>query len=309
MMNRFRNWAIILLIGAFAFVVGLCFLSSWVEKEKASKAPVKINSEASRARLNESTVVPDSPLRELYPAEFSTIENPHLRRFVDRRCNQSRVPPDISSQIPTVSLPREVDAVIGVLRDRLDDDSVRHEAAELLRRSEYNQLYQELFAILESSLESDRFRSWSAQHLGVLVNNDAVNSETKEVIAAKLNTVRVKDTGILLKRESLWALLCMHDPISVSETIRVLENPQSTDVRMLDLYVRGAHRLELKGSLVNIRKLASESKSEAVCLASIQALVHWNDQESIPSMKTLENSGSFPVRNAAHVALSKLGSK
>ena len=59
-----------------------------------------------------------------------------LTALVDRDAGR-RVTPDIATRIPFVRHEEDVPAVVSVLLDAEDDDTARHEAAALLRRSGY----------------------------------------------------------------------------------------------------------------------------------------------------------------------------
>jgi hypothetical protein len=71
------------------------------------------------------------------------VQTPEFAAFVDRNA-RGRVTPDITSRIPRIRDDEDVPAVVSVLLDTEDDDTVRNEAANLLRRSEYPALTDDL---------------------------------------------------------------------------------------------------------------------------------------------------------------------
>ena len=106
---------------------------------------------------------------EYAPPEVSA---PGLRGLVDRRLTlDERVPANITSVIPEVKDAGDLAVLIKLLSDPGEPDTVRHEVANLLRRSDYPGLETALLAVLENPAEKARFRGWAVQHLGGLFSS------------------------------------------------------------------------------------------------------------------------------------------
>jgi hypothetical protein len=63
------------------------------------------------------------------------VDDNKLAAVVNREATGQRVFNDMTARFPRVTSARDLAAVVGVLKDSQDDDTVRHEAVSLLARS------------------------------------------------------------------------------------------------------------------------------------------------------------------------------
>ena len=96
------------------------------------------------------------------PRHVST--SPILNAFLHGDDPTERVPADFSVRMPDVTDPGDVSAVRRVMRDRQEPLSVRHEAAELLRRSRAPGFVQDLEEIYRDGDEHPTMRAYVLQY-------------------------------------------------------------------------------------------------------------------------------------------------
>jgi len=206
---------------------------------------------------------------------------------------------DISSRLPRIQHKEDTDAVRTVLLDSKDNDTVRHEAAELLRRSGYDTT-DDLVGILEDPEEKERFRSWAVQHL--YLNSKGASSEKRERIV-QMQREALQDRHVGVRREALLALVRTGDPKGKETAIRWLTDEDATKVR--DLAIRCVRELDLREHIPTIRKYLRD-ENEVVRIAAIVTLSQWGDEESRPAIEEAAKSGSFRLRRCAELALKRL---
>jgi HEAT repeat protein len=127
---------------------------------------------------------------------------------VDRN-TEERVSADITSSIPRIRRDEDIPAVVSVLLDAKDDDTVRNEAVSLLRRSGYPRLTDDLVKVLNNPDEGPRFRAFCVQHLWQ--NGRSAGPEELERITAELLPA-LGDRHLPVRREALLALVRLRDP-------------------------------------------------------------------------------------------------
>ena len=139
------------------------------------------------------------PLKAAYlPPEVSCFE---LRKLVDRRCStEERVYGSTTGAILDVKDERDLKALVQVLSDPEEDETVRHEIANVLFRSEFAGLEAALFRIVENPTEKSLIRGWAVQHLGkVLASGRSADAST-----ALIERIRplLTDRHIEVRREA-----------------------------------------------------------------------------------------------------------
>ncbi len=224
---------------------------------------------------------------------------PELANLVDRDAME-RVTPDITSRIPSVRHEEDVAAVGAVLKDSQDDETVRNEVANLLRRSGYRRLTDDLVAVLENPEEGQHFRAFCIQHLWMNVEKAA--PDERDTIGSKLREA-ITDRHVPVRREALLALVRMRDPKGEETAVEWLTAEKADGIR--DAAIRCVRELGLREHTPTIRKYLRDG-NEVVRIAAIVTLSQWGDEESRPAIEEAAKSKSFRLRRCAKMALKRL---
>ena len=203
-------------------------------------------------------------------------------------------------------LPRPEDraAIIAVLRDPAEDDTIRNHAANILRNAGYERLTVELRGILENSVESSKFRGWAMQHLGVAWL-DAVRTQASDALSLRdFLVAKVTDRDASVRREAVLALCRGSDPAGFAAVHAWFDDPAQK--AMLDLAVRLAGENNLRDCLPSIRRLAASEEDDGVRIAAIRVLAQWRDQESRSVIAAAQKAKTTRVQKVAAAALSVL---
>jgi len=290
---------VVLGVGALVAVA----LALWVAfKERTRHQPTSPPGEAQKtdavqSTLSGSNVAAADPVEAPYSTP-STMA-PELAALVNRNA-QDRVTGDITSKIPRIRNEEDVSAVVYVLLDTQDDDTVRNEAANLLRRSGYEGLTGDLIKVLDSPEEGARFRAFCVQHLWMNVKkagpdeHDRIRSKLYEALA---------DRHVPVRREALLALVRMRDQKGEETAVQWLTAEKVEGVR--DAAIRCVAELGLREHTPTIRKHLHD-EDEVVRIAAIVALSQWGHEESRPAIEEAAKSTSFRLRRCAEMALKRL---
>jgi HEAT repeat protein len=234
---------------------------------------------------------------EYFPA---TTRDPSLAALVDRDA-EDRVSADITSRIPRIRHDEDIPAVVSVLLDTKDDDAVRNEAANLLRRSDYPRLTDDLIKVLNSPDERPRFRAFCVQHLWQ--NTETAGPAELDGIEAALHSA-LEDRHAPVRREALLSLVRMRDPKGEETAVKWLLDEHADGVR--DAAIRCVRELDLREHIPTIRKYLRDG-DEVIHIAAIVTLSQWGDEASRPAIAEAAESNSFRLRRCAEMALKRLG--
>ncbi len=236
-----------------------------------------------------------APVPAIPPASRSTASlHGFLAVFVDRQASTARLPPDLMQRLPVTCSAEELAAIEGVLLDGQDDDSVRNEAANLLRRQHDSSLNLLLLRILDRTAERPRFRSFAAQHLGVSLMEDPAN----DVIARRL-TLTLRDADRSVRREGLFALAQIRDASAIQAVRNALTDPSWSIDR--DLCIRLAAELDLRDQVGVIRE-ELRAPAPAVRISALRALAAWRDLASSDAFRQAAESSNPEIRAAGQYA-------
>jgi len=229
-----------------------------------------------------------------------TFRNPKLRTLVDRDAGGS-IPVNITTEIPRVTHPDDLAALGVLLQDVSADDTVRNEAANLLRRSEHPGLVDMLMKVLGNRKEGDRFRAFAVQHLWQSVASGRSSGRAK--VAARLRDA-LGDRSVAVRREALLALVRLKDPKGreVAELWLTADNVDE----LRDAAIRCIQQLGLREHIPSIRRHLKD-EDEVVRIAAIVALSQWGDAESKPAFEEAAKSESVRLRRCGEAALKRLG--
>ncbi|MCY3019445.1 MAG: HEAT repeat domain-containing protein [Planctomycetota bacterium] len=224
----------------------------------------------------------------------------------------------MNSGIPKVLHPEDYPLLVAVLTDPTDDDTARNEVANLLQRSKYPGLADALCKVLDNPEEKPRFRSFAAQHLGLLAASDDAAQGEKAV--AKLHAC-LADRDVPVRREALLALVRKKDPQAIEAAVAWLTAPppsplppgarepetgnQKPETVVVDLAIRCVYELGLREHIPTIRKYARDP-NDVVRIAAIVALSQWGDEESRPAFEEAAQSKTVRLQRAGKAALERL---
>ncbi len=250
-----------------------------------------------QAHLLESRVDIAEPEKVAYSAPPTAA--PEIAAFVDRNA-EGRVTADITSRIPRIRHDDDIPAVVSVLLDTEDDDTVRNEAANLLRRSGHSGLTDDLLRVLDDQKEGARFRAFCIQHLWM--NVEKADPAGRAKIGSELREA-LSDRHIPVRREALLALVRMRDPKGRETAVEWLTAEKADGLR--DAAIRCVRELGLRDHIPTIRQYLPD-KNDVVRIAAIVTLSQWGDEESRSGIEEAAKSRSFRLRRCAEMALKRL---
>lgn len=307
-MSSQRRTALVVLSGALlAIGAGLVWYGSSLNDGDAQTA---------RSGLAGSAAVENAELARSMRSALPAGTRPALLAFVDPEA-ATRLPVDFPYQVERVSDPAEVNAVVAVLRDTAEGDTIRHEAANLLRRSAYPELEQVLIECLRHPNEQERFRSWAVQHLFMVFEERKAGDPST---AASLLVPLLEDPQPAVRREALLSLHRLHSAAPANpETRTVAGDVVATAARWLadpatvDLALRVLREREAKAYVPQVRAiLADESAAPPARIAAMVTLSEWNDaasREAIAQIAQLpDQPTNFRLRRSAQMALERFAS-
>jgi HEAT repeat protein len=330
----------------FIFVVcgSLAALAFWAFRAAPLPKPDPVATQAipdlSKPELVKAAVEvpkPHQPDRRYVPP---AVRDKSLQTLVNRRA-ENRVAGDISARIPEAS-PEDFPALLKVLQDSEDDDTVRHEVANLLRRSKCPGLPQSLLQVLNNPAEQPRFRSFAMQHLGGLAAD--MDDDARQPLLAKMRTA-LADKHYQVRSQALQNLLRLKDPQAgqtaakwltdyppappasnpggtppnnplkntvqpeslQSQVIQRAANPEAERGTLVKQAIECVHDLDLKEHLPAIRKYARDPDI-IIARAAIVALADWRDAESLPVMQAAADSKDPLLSRCGKAALERMRS-
>jgi hypothetical protein len=238
-----------------------------------------------------------------HPPQLATTTG-HLPIFVNRKTTEKRVTSDISTRLRQVSHETDLTALASVVLDIKDSDTVRHEAIEILRRSSYPLLNDLLIAVFSRDDESERFRSFLAQHIGLALAD--ARDERQGTLLHVCRAAFAGDRHLAVRRQMLQNLFRQHDEpiITLLKTEGLTGN---RTIGMRDLAIRYLHDLDVRSAIPAIRDfIASDDEVQAV--AAIYVLGAWRDGGAKNSLLDAARSNKPRIKRAAEAALVALGS-
>ena len=187
------------------------------------------------------------------------------------------------------------------LLDQNGEDVIRHELANLLRRSGYKQLTDNLIAILNNTEESERFRNFAVQHL--FSNYADADADERARILGSLRSC-LNDRHTAVRREGLYGLY----RIGERDTLTIAQQWLADDLDdgTHDLAIRVLRESKYTAALPQMRKISTSSKAEPIRIAAITTLGAWQDAQSERLLVDLQRSESVRVQRACQLALRRI---
>jgi len=276
--------------------------------EPAVISPAKSNKEAEVVQPVQPTATPllTQPENKVSPPPVAppvVIEHPLLQRFVDKNAT-NRLPTNFPEQVPTLVSDEEKTAVLFVLHDHTDSDTIRNEAANLLRRSSIKNLSGHFLTVLDAPGEKSRFRSFVVQHLGDLMvdylSSTDMEAMTKSGAIRERLVKALTDQDLFVRRESVFALTRVRDP-KVTAVIRSgLQDPAWSGAT--DLLIHCAYDADLSDLIPAIRPFAYDTQ-DVVRIAAINVLAQWKDSASRPAFEEASRSSVQRIQRAGTLAM------
>lgn len=195
----------------------------------------------------------------------------------------------------------DLDLVLNVLLNRNEDDTIRHESANLLIRHDYPGLAKTFEGIVMDKGDNPRFRSFAVQYLWRIASS--TNEADRREIAACLRT-SLLDGPLPVRREALLALSRGGDADARAYAVGLLRDGVAGD-GMRDLAVRVIREASMRGHIESIRSLVS-STDEAEQIAALVTLGKWEDREARPAIEAACKSQNERVSRAATAALAAI---
>ena len=235
-----------------------------------------------------------------------SLVSPAVTRFCDQSLPLGdRLPADFSARVPRVDDAKSVGLVLALLSDRSQSEALRHEAGCLLERSERAEVLPVLMALVVDARETDRFRAFIAQHLGLVIQTPFVPPDN---IIATLRALVVDATAPSgVRSEALLGLLLAHDAAMMQEVGQAdLAAPQWSELSDLVIRcIRSWYETGRRVRIASVRAALSE-RNGAGAAAAAYVLGEWRDIESRTTLNVAAQSNDRMLQQAAVAALHKL---
>ena len=228
--------------------------------------------------------------------------NPHRSELLTAFLlgNDTTLLPMISSDIPFISDPRDIDAVVESLFNTSLSDAFRNEYVNLLRRSSYHDLDEKLLAIWKNPHDSPVMRQFALQHLGVSYRDSTINNTTLESLFLGL----LSSPTEFEQRESFFALSAKSHPASNACVATISHSISSC--RFLDLVVFHAEKNSLSIPDDDLIQLLNHP-DEAVAISTISFASKSHPSDAVIRLiEKLTSSESKLVSKSASIACTKL---
>jgi HEAT repeat protein len=267
--------------------------------DQAPKKPE--NSTKPDASEGETKGAGGSTAGQAWVAPPVTVTDPELARLLDPNA-RDRVTPDLDARIPTIS-PEDLPAALIVFRNPKEDDTVRHELANLLRRSNYPRLTEDLIEILNNQEESERFRDFAVQHLFL---NAEEQPEQRDKVLPVLHGA-LEDRHDKVRAEALLALCRLRAERGQATALAWLRDASPAQDGVRYQAIRCVHLLGLRETMPELRRLAAEG-SESERIKAIVALADWKDDSIRPLLEEIAQAqdASQALKSCATGALKRL---
>jgi HEAT repeat protein len=236
------------------------------------------------------------------------VKDEALQKLVNRSLPANeRLDAEMVSRYPRVEHAEDYPALLGVLADTEDDDTVRHEVANLLTRSEYPGLAEALMGVLRAQDEGARFRAFATQHLGGLLDRKGtplLDATAAAKVTEYLHEL-LEDRDVEVRREALWALTEQQDTKAQRRALEILRGTGKDAPALHYLAIRVLHKFDRSDLIPEIRPFA-RSSDEATRIAATVALSLWGDEESRAAFDEGASSPIPRIRKASQQALERL---
>ena len=297
------SWAIAVL-GILALTITL----SW---RLTTRTPVDAHRQSSGTQAPaithaETEVVPRSPPQALaaLPAITSPV-SPHLALTADRSQDpMDRLRPLVDGTVNILGEPQDVLLMRRILCDPAEGDTIRNEAANLLLRSASGSgmadLAGDLIGVLAQEGEQARFRSFAAQHLGLIweAEGHAADTPAHHALVAALT-----DRHVPVQRNAVQALARGGDDRARRAVQAWLADAQATAYHDLACRLVADHGWHSQLPRLQALLLAADP---VVQIAAVDALRRLGDRSSVDLLRQMAASNQPRLAAAAQQAVAEL---
>ena len=213
-----------------------------------------------------------------------------------------RVSSDITTRIPVLRNDAEIREVTRIFLDGGDSESNRHEAAEMLLRTNVPGLVDSIASVLAKPEEQEVFRSYCIQYLW----KRSKTAEEGEL--GRINELldgALRDKGTPVRREALLALVRLKSETGKRTAVQWLLDSSEDAAKVRDLAIRCVSELDLREYIPEIRKYVRHP-DPVIRIAAIVALSEWGDEDSRAVFTEAANSENPRLQNAGKLALRRL---
>ena len=280
-----------------------------------------------------ATVTVKAPVAPERPYSPPVVRDARLRALVNRDAHD-RIPSDISARLSEVS-PEDFPALLQVLTDPKDDDTVRNEVANLLVRSKCPDLPQTFIKVLDNPDEHARFRFYAMQFMGNYVAAPDSDDSVRLLLLAKIKS-SLSDKDFEIRSQALQHLVNLNNPVGQQTAVKWLTDyplaptqeaapqadPADKNTKPIESlrgpdFQRGTiikqciecvAKLGLKEHIPTIRKYVSDPNA-SIAEAAIIALTNWGDTESLPAMIEAAKSKDPLLRHCAKDNIDRMQQK
>ena len=256
-------------------------------------------------------VLPESEPKKYYVPP--PVKDKKLAALVNRDA-KDRIFTNMAARFPEVQHPEDFPALLSVLTDVKDDDTVRHEVAFLLMRSHCPDLVSIFFKILDSPEEQPRFRAFTMQYLFEMVQEFSNQSATEQLLTAKMRA-SLDDKNFEVRTQALQNLCRLKDEVGLQTAVKWLDysnyKPVSTEkteferATILKQAIEQIHAAGLKEHLDEIRQHVKDANA-IIARAAIVTLADWKDTESLPLFQEAAKSSDPLLKSCAQTAIKKM---
>jgi HEAT repeat protein len=170
--------------------------------------------------------------------------------------------------LPAPQLGKDGDVAVDHMRDAAirdaistyGDESARNQKLNVLAQEEDERLFDVLLDIMENPKESERMRSWAAQHVGMQWERMHDSDSGADVMAQLDRMAAGRTESALPEREAIYALAQSTDPAARAMVRREVDKMFATgDRKRLDLAMRLSRELGWKAYLPRIKPFMQDA--------------------------------------------------
>jgi HEAT repeat protein len=233
------------------------------------------------------------------------IRDPKLAKIVNRSLPlDDRLAVLKADMLSRPNDPQEVAALISVVGDPLDDETIRDELAGMLYQFDLPGFVETLTRVIESEPQHPRFRTKATQYLGWSLAGIVTEGEKRNRIIAKLRQL-LEDRDVSVRREAQRALVSQRDTKGSEAAVKWLLPPSSGSDDLREVAIRCVHDLDLREEIPAVRQYVRDP-TPSVRIAAIEVLGAWGDEASRSVFEESANSKLPVVQAAGKAALNNL---
>jgi len=217
-----------------------------------------------------------------------------------------RLAPILEQRLVAVDGEADREALHQVLLDPDDDDTIRHEVTNLLRRIDDPKVESLLNAVLDDRRNLERFRFFATQHLGEIYKEAVEKKKAADAdrLRTRLRDLLASDRHAYVRRQALLSLAQTKDQPALDEARRILRQ-EPDEHPLMDVACRVAGECRLEDSFAALRSKA-RSTVQIVRLRAVGELGSLKDAASREAFVEASQSTDRQIKAAGQAALRSL---